>query len=79
MPAALDAAEQGLGIAIGLHPLIQRRPGFGRSLVMPFDPPTQSRDSFYFVTRAEQAKDRHIVAFRRWVMEAVRGIARAAS
>jgi LysR family glycine cleavage system transcriptional activator len=77
VPAALDAAEQGLGIAIGLYPLLKGRPGFGRSLVLPFDPPTRTRDSFYFVTRSEQAKDRRITAFRRWLTGAVRRVAEA--
>ena len=42
---------------------------------MPFDPPTRSRASFYFVTRAEQAKRHRIAGFRRWISEAVQRLA----
>jgi len=68
-------ARAGSDVAIGLHPLIKGRAGFGRSLVMPFDPPTRSRASFYFVTRAEQAKRHRIAGFRRWISEAVQRLA----
>src|SRR6185369_1515717 len=40
--AAVQAAEHGLGVALAMSPLIERRTGFGRSLVAPLgDIPTQ--------------------------------------
>ncbi|MDI1265537.1 MAG: LysR substrate-binding domain-containing protein, partial [bacterium] len=36
VPAMLEAAEQGLGVTLGMFPLIRARPGFGKKLVAPF-------------------------------------------
>ncbi|TXL82290.1 LysR family transcriptional regulator [Vineibacter terrae] len=72
VPAALDAAEQGLGVALAMHPLIRGRSGFGTRLVMPFEGRGQRTSTLYFVCRPEQAADRRISAFRRWLIEAVR-------
>ena len=36
VPAMLEAAEQGLGVTLGMAPLIKARPGFGKKLVAPF-------------------------------------------
>jgi len=71
VPSALEAAEQGLGVALAMHPLIKARPGFGTRLVMPFDGRSTRRESLYFVCRPEQARDKRISAFRRWLVEAV--------
>jgi len=70
MPAALEAAEHGLGIALAMHPIICGRSGFGQTLVAPF-PPSGGANSFYLVMRPEQAQDRRIIAFRRWLKAAV--------
>ena len=66
VPAALEAAEHGLGVALALHPLIAAREGFGQSLVAPF-PPAGSSGTFYLVTRSEQFHDRRIIGFRAWL------------
>jgi LysR family transcriptional regulator, glycine cleavage system transcriptional activator len=70
--SALEAAEHGLGLALAMHPLILGRRGFGRLLVAPFENPVQSSQSFYFVCRPEQARDRRVTAFRGWLLQAVK-------
>ncbi|MET0721586.1 MAG: LysR substrate-binding domain-containing protein [Tardiphaga sp.] len=76
VPAMLEAAEQGLGVTLGMSPLIKARPGFGKKLVAPFAfEPTHS-ETIYLVSRTEQARDRRIAALRRWIAEAVGGAKR---
>lgn len=70
--SSIDAAERGLGVALAMHPLIVSREGFGRKLVVPFDLPGRHAQTFYLVSRSEQAKDKRIRAFRRWIVDAVR-------
>ncbi len=72
VPAALEAAEQGLGVALAMNPLIRGRKGFGRTLVAPFDLPVPHMQTLYVVTRTEQAKDKRIVGFKRWLAAAVK-------
>ena len=69
---ALEAAEQGLGVALAMNPLIRGRRGFGRTLIAPFDLPAPHMQTLYVVTRTEQAKDRRIVACKRWLTAAVK-------
>ena len=69
--SAVEAAEQGLGVALAMVPLIVSRVGFGERLVAPFDLPGRHTQTLYLVTRTEQAKDKRIRAFRRWMAEAV--------
>ena len=71
VPAMLEAAEQGLGVTLGMSPLIKARPGFGKKLVAPFDFEPSHFETIYLVSRTEQARDRRIGALRRWVVEAV--------
>ncbi|MBR1222784.1 LysR family transcriptional regulator [Bradyrhizobium sp. U87765 SZCCT0131] len=73
MPAILDAAERGLGVALAMAPLIRRRDGFGSRLMAPFDIATPESGRFYLVSRPEQARDRRINALRRWITDAARG------
>ncbi len=70
VPAALEAAEHGHGVALGMSPLIYRRPDHGKKLVTPLDPAGQE-STLYMVVRPEQAGDRIICAFRRWLINAV--------
>ncbi|MCC8978835.1 LysR substrate-binding domain-containing protein [Bradyrhizobium acaciae] len=71
VPAMLEAAEHGLGVALALAPLIKARPGFGKRLVAPFAfEPVQS-ETIFLVSRTEQARDRRISAVRRWISDAV--------
>lgn len=72
VPAAMEAAEQGLGVALAMNPLIKSRKGFGQSLIAPFDLSVRHMQTLYLVTRTEQARERRIIAFRRWLFEAVR-------
>jgi LysR family glycine cleavage system transcriptional activator len=74
VPAMLEAAEQGLGVALAMAPLIEARPGFGKKLVAPFDFETRHSETLYLVSRIEQARDRRIGALRRWIVEAVRRV-----
>ncbi|MFB9263185.1 LysR substrate-binding domain-containing protein [Bradyrhizobium erythrophlei] len=71
VPAMLEAAEHGLGVALGMAPLIRARPGFGKKLVAPLAfEPTHS-ETIYLISRTEQARDRRISAVRRWIADAV--------
>jgi len=67
----LEAAEHGLGVTLAMAPLIKVRPGFGKTLVAPFDLEAGSQETLYLVSRAEQAKDARIAALRRWIGKAV--------
>ena len=71
VPAMLEAAEQGLGVTLGMSPLIKARPGFRKKLVAPFDFEPSHFETIYLVSRTEQARDRRIGALRRWIVEAV--------
>src|SRR6185369_3362590 len=57
VPAILEAAEQGLGVAQGMAPLIRAHRGFGTKLVAPFDFRTRRRETLYLVSRSEQVRD----------------------
>jgi LysR family glycine cleavage system transcriptional activator len=72
VPAMLEAAEQGLGVALAMAPLIRARPGFERKLVAPFSFEATHSETIYLVSRTEQARDRRIGAVRRWISDAVR-------
>lgn len=69
VPAALAAAEQGLGIAMGMYPLIKLREGFGSRLVLPFSPHWQLTETIYLANRREQSGDRRIEIFQRWLID----------
>jgi LysR family transcriptional regulator, glycine cleavage system transcriptional activator len=72
VPAMLEAAEHGLGVALAMAPLIEMREGFGKRLIAPFDVPIRRSETLYLVSRPEQARDRRISALRRWITDAVR-------
>ncbi|MBR0894323.1 LysR family transcriptional regulator [Bradyrhizobium tropiciagri] len=71
VPAMLEAAEHGLGVALAMAPLIKARPGFGKKLVAPFSFEPAHSETIYLVSRTEQARDRRISAVRRWIADAV--------
>jgi LysR family transcriptional regulator, glycine cleavage system transcriptional activator len=71
VPAMLEAAEQGLGVTLGMSPLIKARAGFGKRLVAPFAFEATRSETIYLVSRTEQARDRRIAAVRRWIVDAV--------
>jgi LysR family glycine cleavage system transcriptional activator len=72
VPAMLEAAEQGLGVALAMAPLIRTRPGFGKRLVAPFDFLPPRGETIFLVSRTEQARDRRIAAVRKWIVDAVK-------
>jgi LysR family glycine cleavage system transcriptional activator len=72
LPTILEAAEQGLGVALAMDPLIAAHPGFGARLVVPFEAGAGANETFYLVSRAEQSADTRIRAVRRWIVNAVR-------
>ena len=70
--SALDAAEQGLGVALAMYPLIRARSGFRRALVTPFSVRAIRSERFYMVCRSEHARSKRMVVLRRWLAAAVR-------
>jgi LysR family glycine cleavage system transcriptional activator len=70
-PAMIEAAEHGLDVALGMSPLIKARSGFGKRLVAPFAFEAAHAETIYLISRTEQARDRRIVAVRRWIADAV--------
>ena len=66
---ALQAAADGLGIAMGLRPYIDDDLAAGR-LVAPFALTVPKGMRWYLVYRSFQTTQRDFAAFRRWIMEA---------
>ena len=74
VPAALEAAEHGLGVALAMYPLVKGWPAYGRRLVAPFDMQSRRTQTLYLVTRPQDAHDRRIRNFRRWLLGAVKAV-----
>ncbi len=72
VPAILEAAQQGAGVALAMDPLIRAREGFGTRLVVPFELETGQSATIYLVSRGEQSRDRRVQAVRRWIVDAVK-------
>jgi LysR family glycine cleavage system transcriptional activator len=66
---ALQAASDGLGIAMGIRPYIDDDLAAGR-LVAPFDLSVPKGMRWYLVYRSFQTEQRDFAAFRRWIMRA---------
>jgi LysR family glycine cleavage system transcriptional activator len=66
---ALQAAGDGLGIAMGIRPYIDDDLAAGR-LVAPFALSVPKGMRWYLVYRSFQAEQRDFVAFRRWIIRA---------
>lgn len=64
----VDAAERGLGVALGLSPLIAPRLKEGR-LSLPFTPPVQVDGSYWFVCRRAEAEKPRLAALRDWLLQ----------
>ena len=64
---ALQAAADGLGIAMGIRPYIDDDLAAGR-LVAPFDLSVPKGMRWYLVYRSFQTEQRDFAAFRRWIM-----------
>jgi LysR family glycine cleavage system transcriptional activator len=65
---AIDAAESGLGIALGIAPLIGPRLATGR-LVMPFGPLMPLQHGYWLACRRSEAERPAIRALRDWLLE----------
>jgi len=65
---AIDAAENGLGIALGVAPLIGPRLATGR-LVMPFGPLMPLQHAYWLACRKGDAGKPAIKALRDWLLE----------
>jgi LysR family glycine cleavage system transcriptional activator len=74
VPAALEAAEHGLGVALAMYPLVKGWPTYGSRLVAPFDVQARRTETLYLVTRPQDAHDRRIRNFRRWLSGAIRAV-----
>lgn len=68
---AIDAAESGLGIALGIAPLIGPRLATGR-LVMPFGPLMPLQHAYWLACRKTDAGKPAIQALRDWLLELMR-------
>lgn len=66
---ALQAAADGLGIAMGIRPYIDDDLAAGR-LVAPFDLSVPKGMRWYLLYRSFQTEHRDFAAFRRWIMRA---------
>lgn len=68
---ALDAAERGLGVALGVAPLIAPKLHEGR-LIMPFRPLVPVEHGYWFVCRRADAARPRIVSLRDWLLGLMR-------
>lgn len=66
---ALQAAVDGLGVAMGIRPYIDDDLAAGR-LVAPFALSVPKGERWYLVYRSFQSGQRDFTAFRRWIMQA---------
>ena len=73
-PATLQAAEQNLGVALAVNPLVRLWPGFGKRLIAAFPGLTGPRARYWLVRRPEADVDPKIKAFVSWVRAACRSV-----
>ncbi len=69
---ALQAAIDGLGVALGRTPFVEADIAAGR-LVMPFDVVQPSEAGFYLVTPVQSADTAKIARFRDWLVSTAKG------
>lgn len=69
---AIQAAADGVGIAMGIRPYIDDDLAAGR-LVVPFGDAVSKGMSWYLVYRPEQERDEAFQAFRNWISAEVQG------
>src|SRR5262249_17700396 len=68
---AIEAAVDGLGVALGLRPLVCADVKAGR-LAIPFDSPMPSNYAYYFVTPETGHERPDLAMFRTWVLAEAR-------
>jgi LysR family glycine cleavage system transcriptional activator len=68
VPAALDAAARGHGVALGMHPLVWETP-IAKELVVPFAPKVDSGSSYYVVHRKADGGRPEVKAFVDWLVK----------
>lgn len=73
--AAFDAVENGLGVGLGMDPLIRLAGGFGERLMAPFDRPGDRASSYYLVSRREDAQTAKVAAVSTWLKGVLRRVA----
>jgi LysR family glycine cleavage system transcriptional activator len=73
-PATLQAAEQHLGVALGVDPLVRRWPRFGADLVPACPGTTGPAMRYWLVRRAECDADAKIKAAVAWIRGACREV-----
>lgn len=65
---ALDAAIQGIGVALAMKPLVSSEIQAGR-LVMPFDIPAETIYAYWLIATGGDADNPAVEAFRSWLLE----------
>jgi LysR family glycine cleavage system transcriptional activator len=68
---AIDAAENGLGVAISREAQVSAAISSGR-LVAPFRRDLMRGEGCYFIARPDQWDEAHIASFRQWLLEEAR-------
>lgn len=68
VPAALDAAARGHGVALGMHPLMWEAP-ITKELVVPFAAKVDSGASYYVVHRKADGGRPEVKAFVEWIVK----------
>lgn len=74
-PAALHAAEQGLGVALAIDPLVRVWPGFGERLSLALPELGGPANRYWLVRRPESDRDPKIRAFAAWLRDACAALA----
>jgi LysR family glycine cleavage system transcriptional activator len=68
---AMNSAMQGIGVALGMEPFVNRDLAAGL-LVEPFpDRRTYVPRDWYFVSREEKSENSDVVTFRQWILEQI--------
>lgn len=68
IPAALDAAVRGHGVALGMHPLVWEA-DVAKDLAVPFAPKVASVSSYYVVHRKADGGRAEVKAFVDWITQ----------
>ena len=77
-PATLHAAEQGLGVAFAIDPLVRAWPGYGERLVRVLPGFGGPATRYWLARRPESDSDPKIRAFMGWLRAACRDLSEAA-